>query len=193
MPNAPKILIIGGGISGLACAWRLRQLGLPVLLLERGSRFGGVIDTVEQDGFRFDIGPQSFTNTPALSELIDELGLTGELLRADPRAPRYILHARRPRARASQPAAALDHSADERSHQAAHSRRALSSLVPSRRGRIHSRIRAPKIRSGPAREPGRPVCLRSLGRRSGKAEPAPPHFPPCVYSRSNTAASFAGS
>jgi oxygen-dependent protoporphyrinogen oxidase len=88
---APKILIIGGGISGLACALRLRQLGQPVLLLERGPRFGGVIDTIEQEGFRFDIGPQSFTNTPAISELIDELGLGGELVRADPRAPRYIL------------------------------------------------------------------------------------------------------
>jgi protoporphyrinogen/coproporphyrinogen III oxidase len=75
----------------LACAWRLKQLGLPVLLLERNSRFGGVIDTVDQDGFRFDIGPQSFTNSPAISELIDELGLRNELLQADPRAPRYIL------------------------------------------------------------------------------------------------------
>jgi oxygen-dependent protoporphyrinogen oxidase len=89
--TAPKILIIGGGISGLACAWRLQQAGLPVLLLERGRRFGGVIDTAEQDGFLFDIGPQSFTNTKALSALIEELGLGGELLRADPRAPRYIL------------------------------------------------------------------------------------------------------
>jgi len=92
VPNTPKILVVGGGISGLACAWRLRQLGLSVLLLERGSRFGGVIETVEENGFRFDIGPQSFTNTPALSELIDELSLGGELLRADARAPRYILH-----------------------------------------------------------------------------------------------------
>ena len=92
MPNAPKILVIGGGISGLACAWRLRQLGLPVLLLERGSRFGGVIETVQENGFRFDVGPQSFTNTPALSELIEEAGLGGELLRADAGAPRYILH-----------------------------------------------------------------------------------------------------
>ena len=91
MANAPKILIIGGGISGLACAWRLRQLGQPALLLERTPRFGGVIDTIEQDGFRFDIGPQSFTNTPAVSGLIDELGLHNELLIADSRAPRYIL------------------------------------------------------------------------------------------------------
>jgi protoporphyrinogen/coproporphyrinogen III oxidase len=89
--TASKILVIGGGISGLACAWRLRQLGQPVLLLERSTRFGGVIDTIDQEGFRFDIGPQSFTNTPAISALIDEVGLGGELLRADHRAPRYIL------------------------------------------------------------------------------------------------------
>src|SRR4029077_2152646 len=82
--TAPKILIAGGGISGLACAWRLRQAGLPVLLLERGRRFGGVIDTAEQDGFLFDIGPQSFTYAKALYALIEELGLGGELLRADP-------------------------------------------------------------------------------------------------------------
>jgi protoporphyrinogen/coproporphyrinogen III oxidase len=93
--TASKILVIGGGISGLACAWRLRQLGVPALLLERSRRFGGVIDTIDQDGFRFDIGPQSFTNTPAVSELIDELGLGGDVLTADPRAPRYILKHRR--------------------------------------------------------------------------------------------------
>jgi len=88
---SPKILIAGGGISGLACAWRLLQLRQPVLLLERTGRLGGVIDTIDQEGFRFDIGPQSFTNTPAMSAMIDELGLSGELLRADPHAPRYIL------------------------------------------------------------------------------------------------------
>jgi len=86
-----QIPVVGGGISGLACAWRLKQLGLPVLLLERSPRFGGVIDTVDQDSFRFDIGPQSFMNTQAVSELIGELGLRGELLEANPRAPRYIL------------------------------------------------------------------------------------------------------
>ena len=91
MSTAPHILVVGGGISGLACAWRLRQLGLPVLLLERSGRLGGVIDTIEQEGFRFDLGPQSFTNTKAISDLTDELGLRSELVQADPRAPRYIL------------------------------------------------------------------------------------------------------
>jgi len=88
---ASKILVIGGGISGLACAWRLHQLGLPTRLVERATRFGGVIDTIDEYGFSLDIGPQSFTNSQALSELIDTLGLASELLTADPRAPRYIL------------------------------------------------------------------------------------------------------
>jgi oxygen-dependent protoporphyrinogen oxidase len=84
--------VIGGGISGLACALRLHAMKLPVLLVERGPHLGGVIDTVEKDGFRFDIGPQSFLATPPLQSLISELGLESELLRAAPRAPRYILH-----------------------------------------------------------------------------------------------------
>jgi oxygen-dependent protoporphyrinogen oxidase len=90
VPDSPNILVIGGGISGLACAFRLRAVGLPVLLAERGARFGGVIDTVEKNGFRFDVGPQSFLGTAALEQLIGKLNLTAELLRADPRAPRYI-------------------------------------------------------------------------------------------------------
>jgi protoporphyrinogen/coproporphyrinogen III oxidase len=91
VPTSKKILVIGGGISGLACAWRLRQSRCDVLLLERSGRFGGVIDTVHRDGFLFDIGPQSFLNTPAVSSLVEELGAGGELVQADARAPRYIL------------------------------------------------------------------------------------------------------
>lgn len=92
MPAPPKILVIGGGISGLACAFRLHAMKLPVLLVERNARFGGIIDTIEKDGFRFDIGPQSFLSTAPLESLITELALSSELLRAKPRAPRYILH-----------------------------------------------------------------------------------------------------
>ncbi len=89
--NAAPVIVIGGGISGLACAIRLRQCGTPVLLLEKSTRFGGVIQTSEQDGFLFECGPQSFMLTDPLAELIDSVGLTGELMRAAPRAPRYIL------------------------------------------------------------------------------------------------------
>jgi oxygen-dependent protoporphyrinogen oxidase len=84
-------MVIGGGISGLACAYHLQQAGIPVRVLDAGVRPGGVISTQEQDGFRFELGPQSFLSTEPLLKLIDALGLKNELLYADPRAPRYIL------------------------------------------------------------------------------------------------------
>jgi protoporphyrinogen/coproporphyrinogen III oxidase len=87
--SAP-VVIIGGGISGLACAFRLKQRGIPFLLLEKSNRFGGVIQSIQQDGFLFERGPQSFTLTAPLNELIEAAGLSSELLRAPSRMPRYI-------------------------------------------------------------------------------------------------------
>jgi len=84
-------VVIGGGISGLACAYRLRQLAVPILLLEQAERMGGVIQSVKQDGFLFELGPQSFLSTELLLDLIRALSLEAELLRADSHAPRYVL------------------------------------------------------------------------------------------------------
>jgi protoporphyrinogen/coproporphyrinogen III oxidase len=84
-------IVIGGGISGLTCAYHLQQAGIPVRVLDAGVRPGGVISTQEKDGFRFELGPQSFLSTDPLLKLIDALGLRNELLDADSRAPRYIL------------------------------------------------------------------------------------------------------
>jgi len=94
MPDAKTIsapvIVIGGGISGLACAIRLKRRGIPFLLLEKSSRFGGVVQSIQENGFLFERGPQSFTITPQLNELIDAAGLSGELLQAQARLPRYI-------------------------------------------------------------------------------------------------------
>jgi protoporphyrinogen/coproporphyrinogen III oxidase len=90
-PTAYPVLVIGGGISGLACAYRLQQAGIPVRALEAASRPGGVIATKQKDGFCFELGPQSFLSTEPLVALIDALGLKDQLLQANPRAPRYIL------------------------------------------------------------------------------------------------------
>jgi len=83
--------VIGGGISGLACAYSLQQAGIPAHVLEAGPRPGGVIATMEKDGFRLELGPQSFLSTQPLLRLIDSLGLNDQLVHADPKAPRYIL------------------------------------------------------------------------------------------------------
>ena len=84
-------LVVGGGISGLVCAYALRKAGIDAQLVEASPRPGGVINSVTRDGFLLELGPQSFSGTPALRELCVELGISKELLQAPPRAPRYVL------------------------------------------------------------------------------------------------------
>jgi protoporphyrinogen/coproporphyrinogen III oxidase len=91
MPQPKRAVVIGAGISGLACAYRLKRLGVGITLLESGERAGGLVGTVERDGFLFESGPQSFQGVPVLLDLIQDLGLEGELLQANPRARRYVL------------------------------------------------------------------------------------------------------
>ena len=86
-----QIVVVGAGISGLACAYRLHQLGHSVTVLERSQRAGGVIDTLHQSGFQLEMGPQSFLSSDRLLAVVRELGLEGELQQADRRAARYIL------------------------------------------------------------------------------------------------------
>jgi protoporphyrinogen/coproporphyrinogen III oxidase len=90
MPEANQVVVIGGGISGLACAYRLQQLGAAVTLLEASDHAGGLIASEKIDGFLFESGPQSFQGTPALFDLIRQLGIESEILKADSRAPRFV-------------------------------------------------------------------------------------------------------
>jgi oxygen-dependent protoporphyrinogen oxidase len=89
-PNSAPVVVIGGGISGLACGARLKQRGVPFLLLEKSDQFGGVIHTIEENGYLFEFGPQGVLLTPELRELSELAGLEGDLLQANPRAPRFI-------------------------------------------------------------------------------------------------------
>ena len=83
--------MVGGGISGLVCAFALRKAGIDAQLVEASPRPGGVIRSTTRDGFLLELGPQSFSSTPALRELCEDLGISNELLQAPPRAPRYVL------------------------------------------------------------------------------------------------------
>jgi oxygen-dependent protoporphyrinogen oxidase len=84
-------LVVGGGISGLVCAYALRKAGIDAQVVEASPRPGGVINSVARDGFLLELGPQSLSGTPTLRELCAELGISNELLQAPPRAPRYVL------------------------------------------------------------------------------------------------------
>ena len=88
-----SVLVVGGGITGLVAARALARDGVPVVLAEGGSRFGGKIATERFEGFTIEHGPDSFLTTrPAAVALARELGLGDELVGTkDPRAV-YIRH-----------------------------------------------------------------------------------------------------
>lgn len=87
-----RTIIIGGGISGLTAAHRLKQQGREVRVLESSPRPGGAIETIQQDGYLFERGPNSFMdNEPATLDLCRELGLENRLLKQSMRGnKRYI-------------------------------------------------------------------------------------------------------
>ena len=91
MGYTEKIVVIGAGISGLACAYRLKLLGARALVLEASDRPGGLISTIRKNGCLFETGPQ-FPRFPAsLWRLVRELNLEGEFVAGNPKAKRYIL------------------------------------------------------------------------------------------------------
>lgn len=84
-------LVVGGGISGLVCAYTLRKAGIDAQLVEACPRPGGVISSEARDGFLLERGPQSFSGTIQLRHLCADLGISDHVLYAPPRAPRYVL------------------------------------------------------------------------------------------------------
>ena len=85
-----KIVVIGAGISGLACAYRLKQLGVHCAVLEARERAGGLIATVRRNGFLFETGPQCPRFPAPVWRLVQELNLESEFVAGDPKAKRYI-------------------------------------------------------------------------------------------------------
>ncbi|MFM7321234.1 MAG: protoporphyrinogen/coproporphyrinogen oxidase [Armatimonadota bacterium] len=80
-----KIIVVGAGLAGLACALRLAGTGCEVLLLESSDSVGGRVRTDVVDGFRLDRGFQVlFTEYPSLPNVVDIGAL--ELRRYDPGA-----------------------------------------------------------------------------------------------------------
>ncbi len=54
MGNHRAAIVVGAGISGLVCAYRLKTLGNDVLLIEKSDRVGGLCKTDVREGFHFD-------------------------------------------------------------------------------------------------------------------------------------------
>jgi len=88
---AHKAVVIGAGLSGLACAYRLKQLGIHPIVVEATESPGGVIRTVRRNGFVFEAGPQCPRFPASVWALVKELNLEKEFVYGDPKAKRYIL------------------------------------------------------------------------------------------------------
>jgi oxygen-dependent protoporphyrinogen oxidase len=89
--NQTDTVVVGAGITGLTCAYRLEKLGIKTLVLESGNRIGGVIRSERINGHLVEWGPTSLLPTPHTFALLEELGLDKELESANPKSPRYIV------------------------------------------------------------------------------------------------------
>ena len=55
-----KIIVVGGGISGLSVAWKLSEKGYDVNVIESDKSIGGLAKSIKIENYYFDIGPHSF-------------------------------------------------------------------------------------------------------------------------------------
>ncbi|MCE0499471.1 MAG: protoporphyrinogen oxidase [Methylacidiphilales bacterium] len=80
-----SVAIVGGGITGLAAAFRLSQSRIPVTLYEAGERVGGPIHTISENGYLSEHGPNTILETsPKITSLINDLGLQPRRLDSNP-------------------------------------------------------------------------------------------------------------
>src|SRR5260370_11739260 len=92
-----RVAIVGGGVTGLSTAYYLAQARVPVTLIEKDGRLGGVIQTSRIEGCVVEGGPDSFLAAkPWALDLIGELGLTSQVIGSnDHLRVTYILKHRR--------------------------------------------------------------------------------------------------
>ena len=86
-----SVIVVGAGITGLACALHLQRLGIPVKVLEASDSPGGMIATFERNGFLIETGPQYPRFARPLWDLARDVGLDSEFVRGSSSAQRFIL------------------------------------------------------------------------------------------------------
>ncbi len=86
------IAVIGAGISGLTAAFRLEQAGKRVVVLEEAERPGGVIQTEHDEGWLFELGPNTvLEGNFEVGRLISDLELGDRKVVASPASKkRYV-------------------------------------------------------------------------------------------------------
>lgn len=82
-----RLVVVGGGIAGLATAYRARKLAaersvkVEIQVLESSSHVGGVIESITRDGCVMELGPDSIiTEKPWARALCEEIGLAPRIV-----------------------------------------------------------------------------------------------------------------
>ena len=78
-----KIIIVGGGISGLTTATSLAKKGVNVLLIEKNEKTGGLVNSFTRDGFLFDGGVRAVENAGMIKPMLEELEIDLPLYKSD--------------------------------------------------------------------------------------------------------------
>src|SRR3990170_3199108 len=87
MAERYAVIVIGGGVAGLATGALAARRGLRPLVLEQGEAPGGTCATLERKGYRFDAGATllwGFESGGSIRALVDEVGAPVEALPLDP-------------------------------------------------------------------------------------------------------------
>jgi oxygen-dependent protoporphyrinogen oxidase len=86
------VVVVGGGVAGLAAGCDLAREGLEVLVCEAASQPGGVIQSVFRDGYRFERGPNTFRVSAPFASLLERHGAGDRLVGAAPTSrERFLL------------------------------------------------------------------------------------------------------
>ncbi len=75
-----RVVVVGGGLGGLAAATSLASRGYSVILLERNGHLGGKLNLLEKQGFTFDLGPSILTLPGIFKRVFREAGKDFEAL-----------------------------------------------------------------------------------------------------------------
>ncbi|SMO90860.1 protoporphyrinogen oxidase [Gracilimonas mengyeensis] len=76
-----EVLVLGGGISGLATAWYLQKAGISFKLIEKEAETGGVISSVRLKDTVLDFGPNSLRDRDgSIRKLAEEVGISDDII-----------------------------------------------------------------------------------------------------------------
>lgn len=81
-PKHYEYVIAGAGLSGLTAAAYLARAGYSVLVLEKTSALGGLLNSFTRDGYLFDAGARAIENSGIIRPMLKDLGIEMELLKS---------------------------------------------------------------------------------------------------------------